>query len=325
MRKLTASAEATGVGVVLVNWNGAEDTIPCIRSLLAGSAKPDRVVVVDNASSDGSAGLIERAFPGVELIRNGENAGFTGANNIGIGRLLSSGCDYVWVLNNDTTVHEDCLRTLKGHMEAHSEVSACSGKILYDEPARMIWYAGATYNPWTMRPRHRGGGEEDNARYDAVENVPFLSGCCMFVRREAFERVGLFDDHFFAYGEDSDWCLRASREHMRLHYVPQAVIRHKVSASFRKKNLHSHGGTTSPLAIYATSRNRLYIIRKHRKGMAQMLSALFTAATWYCYYGMALLVLRRKEKLGALARGVYDGIRGPLAQPDRTMLRRYLK
>ncbi len=313
------------VGVVLVNWNGAGFTIPCIESLRAGSVTPDRIVVVDNASRDNSADLIAERFPEVDLVRNRENAGFTGANNIGITRLLAAGCDYVWILNNDTIVERECLGTLKSHMDGHPEVSACSGKILYDGPGRRIWYAGARYHHWSLGFSHVGQGEDDAGQYDAVGDVPFLSGCCMFVRREALERIGGFDDHFFAYWEDSDWCLRARHARLRLQYLPGAVIRHKVSATVNTLKKQRYGGTTSPFSVYITNRNRLYLIRKHGESLLQRSAALLAFAGWFCYYGAALLLLFRFEKFRALVMAVNDGFRNPLGSSSGpVMAPRYL-
>jgi len=314
------------VGVVLVNWNGAEHTIPCIASLLAGSVRPEWVVVIDNASHDGSAGRIVEEFPGIALVRNSENLGFTGANNIGIERLLTLGCEYIWILNNDTTVDKQCLSVLKDYLRAHPGVSACSGKILYAEPQNLIWYAGATYDSWTMRSKHRGEGTCDVGQYEQPGAVPFLSGCCMFVRRETIERVGVFDDRFFAYDEDSDWCLRVMEANRRLDYVPNAILWHKVSATVRSVKARDTAGTTSPFSIYVTNRNRLLVIRKHAGRSPKLFTALLWHALWVGYYGMALLLLGRLEKLRALIMSVYDGMTKPLDEGGSIKEKpRYLK
>ena len=305
-------SQAGSIGVVLVNWNGAEHTIPCIESLLAGTVKPDRIVVVDNGSRDGSPDKIAERFPDIDLIRNSENLGFTGANNIGINSLMTEGCSYIWILNNDTTVDRQCLAVLKEYMEKDSDVAACSGKILFADPQNLIWYAGATYNPWTVRIKHRGHAEKDRGQYDTVERVPFISGCCMFVRREAIERVGVFDDIFFIYGEDTDWCLRAEKAKMRLDYVPLAVIWHKVTATVKKAKDPKTRGSTSAFIVYLTSRNSLYLIRMHSGNLFQKCTASSSWALWTCYYGAILLFLGRLEKFKALVMSVYDGILQPL-------------
>lgn len=320
-----AEKPSESVGVVLVNWNGAEHTIPCIESLLAGSAKPERIVVVDNGSRDNSPDLIEQKFPGIVLIRNGENLGFTGANNIGINRLMAAGCEYIWILNNDTTVDTECLLALKNHMANHPEVSACSGKILFADSGR-IWYAGARYTKWTLRFAHRGYDAEDAGQYDRIEEVPFLSGCCMFVRHEALERIGRFDDHFFAYCEDSDWCLRARQAQLQMHYLPLAVIRHKVSATLNTLKKQRHGGTTSPFSVYIINRNRLFLIRKHADTALQRCTASLAFTAWFCYYCVVLLLLFRIDKCRALVMAVYDGVTKPLVSPPgRIITPRYLR
>ena len=314
------------VGVVLVNWNGAEFTIPCIESLLAGVVKPERLIVVDNASHDNSTELIMQRFPEIELILNKENVGFTGANNVGVNSLISSGCDYIWILNNDTIVEENCLFMLKNYMDRYSDVSACSGKILYVNSDRLIWYAGAIYNRWTLRFTHRGVGDIDVGQYDRVEEVPFLSGCCMFIRRDAILRIGMFDDHFFAYNEDGDWCLRAMKADLRLLYIPQAVIWHKVSATVNKLKKQRYGGSTSPFSVYITNRNRFYILRKHSSSMFQACIALLFHIAWFCYYAGALLMLFRIDKFCALVMSVNDGITLPLDDSHpRISIPRYLQ
>lgn len=314
------------VGVVLINWNSAEFSIPCIESLMSGAVKPDRIVVVDNASKDDSADLIETRFPVVSLIRNSRNSGFTGANNIGINNLLSVGFNYIWVLNNDTTVDKDCLSNLKNFMDCHKEVAACSGKILYSDTDRLIWYAGALYNKWKMRFSHKGEREIDSGQYDLPEDVPFISGCCMFVRSDAFKRLGSFDDHFFAYSEDADWCLRAKAYGMALHYVPLALIWHKVSASVKKVKKLQSKGVTSPFSIYITSRNRIFILRKHfNNNLIHTCVASIASGLWFFYYASVLLLLLRTEKFRALIMAVYDGITTSLDRvEDNQVLPRYL-
>jgi GT2 family glycosyltransferase len=319
-------SEPCTVGVVLVNWNGAEHTIPCIESLLAGSVAPDRIVVVDNASRDDSAERIARRFPEVTLIRNTENLGFTGANNQGIERLIAAGCAYIWILNNDTTVDRGCLSSLKEHLDAHRDAAACSGKVLYAEPRDLIWFAGATLNAWTLVATHRGVGERDTGRYDRIEPTPFLSGCCMFVRREALQRLGAFDDRFFAYFEDADWCLRAVEAGLRLDYVPQGVLWHKVSATLDSLKDPGTTGTTSPFGVYITLRNHWFLIRKHARSPLRLAIAVSAHAAGTGYHAGGLLLLGRFHKLKAVAWSVYDGLFEPLDEiGSRRKKPRYLE
>jgi len=302
------STQHQTVGVVLLNWNGANLTIACLDSLLRGQRVPEQIVVVDNASTDGSAEQISSRFNQVKLIRSAENLGFTGGNNIGINHLLKAGLDYIWVLNNDTEVDKNCLGELVQFMTAEPDICGCCGKILYDQPRDKIWYAGATLNVFLLTAHHRGSLETDHGQYDHTEPTHFITGCSMFVRRTAWESVGLFDESFFAYAEDFDWSLRARNAGLTLAYLPSAVIYHKVSTSFRKTE-HRNDGYTTPLMIKLAYRNKLYIIKKHSKLLIQkyVCIAMFVSRT--IYYSIGLLVLRRFSKLRALWSGVNEGFK----------------
>lgn len=298
---------AQRIGVVLINWDGEEFTIPCIKSLMASTVLPWKIIVVDNASTDGSPEHIAARFPDVDLIRNDTNLGFTGGNNVGIRSVLNS-AEYIWLLNNDTVVQPTCLERLLGEMEKDRSIASVTGKILYPPPDKRIWYAGAKFHYWRLSARHRGAGEDDVGQYDRSEDVPFISGCCMMMKKEAFETVGLFDDTFFAYSEDLDWCLRARRLGLRLRYVPGAILYHRVSASLHKHRGKISGGTTSPFGVYITNRNRLYIIRKHASNPMQWFSAMISHMLWCGYYGVILFIIGRWDKLFALIRSIRDGL-----------------
>lgn len=294
------------VGVVLVNWNGGELTLPCIESLHAGSTQPELIVVVDNASTDGSSEVIEQSFPTVILIRNKENLGFTGGNNIGINFCIDAGMDYIWVLNNDTEVDRECLTELINFMNSNPGAAGCCGKILYDAPADTIWYAGATYDSNTLKSKHRGALEKDKGQYNNAEITPFITGCSMFVRRSAWQSVGLFDDIFFAYGEDLDWCIRSAHAKLSLWYAPQAIIYHKVSRSFTKKTVKCAGFTT-PFMVKLVLRNRLFIINKYSSGF-QKFQLIFRELIYAIIYLCGLLVLFRYQKVPAVWQGIHEGL-----------------
>lgn len=293
--------------VLLLNWNGVELTIPCIDSLQNGTIKPTKIFVVDNASIDDSVSILKENYPFIDLIQNETNLGFTGGNNVGFEKILNNHYDYIWVLNNDTLVDEHCLCNLIETMETDKTIAATSGKIFYDDPSDVIWYAGATFNKYTLRSKHKGDMEKDIGQFNTPEDVFFISGCCMFIRRNTLVTVGLFDNNFFAYSEDLDWCLRANKLKLRLSYTPKAIVYHKVSASFKKTTTNKNGGTSSPFAIYLTTRNRIYIIRKHARNHLQLFTEIIRLLLWCIYYGTALLFLLRINKLNSLIRGIRDG------------------
>ncbi len=296
------------VGVVLVNWNGGELTIPCINSILASSYAPWRILVIDNASTDGSPDQIAKVFPEVILIRNKENLGFAGGNNIGIRELMRAGADLVWILNNDTVIDEKCLEALVRQMEKEPDIAAATGKILYETPPNRIWYAGGYWRYWSMTAPHRGRLEVDKGQYDCAADVDFISGCCMLVRHWALERNGLFNERYFAYFEDVEWCLRARSAGLRLHYVPKAVLWHKVAASVHKNAMGISGGKSPPLVYYLTTRNHILLIRQYADWPWQWMSALVCLLTSRLYLSLGLTVLGRWDKLHNLWQGVYEGL-----------------
>jgi GT2 family glycosyltransferase len=313
-----SSATATArIGVVLVNWNTPDLTCACIAALEKSELKPDCIVVVDNASLDQSADTIAEKYPAVQVIKNKENLGFAGGNNVGVRALLKAGCEYVWILNNDTVPAPDCLKHLLGELLDDISVGATTAKILRESPPECLWYAGAEVSRWSMTARHRGEGEIDDGRYDQCQDVEFMSGCCMLVRGAVLRRIGLFDELFFAYSEDFDWCLRATATGIRLRYVPTALITHRVSASMDRISRKNGHGSTSPFVVYVSARNRFFVIRKHARGLKKLV-ALSTWLVRLACHGAALVLLGRWEKVGALLRGVREGLRRNITESSQT-------
>jgi GT2 family glycosyltransferase len=249
------------VWVLLLNWNGLEDTRACLSSLTTGlgrgkaSSGEIGLLLVDNASADGSAQVLPREFPEVVFLRNQRNLGFAAGNNVGIAYALAHGAEYLWILNNDTLVAPDTLEVLLAEMEAHPEVGMVAPKIYFAEPPDRLWYAGAVARFPQAIAYHEGWDEEDHGQYDTVRSVDVVTGCAALVRAEALRRIGLFDARFFAYYEDVDLSLRCRAAGYDLRYVPQARLWHKVSAST--------GGDSSPASLYFIVRNRKLLYDKH--------------------------------------------------------------
>ena len=258
--------------VVLLNWNGGEFTIPCIQSLLVGTVKPDKIVVVDNASVDGSADKITATFPNVVMIRNETNRGFAGGNNQGIKYLLKQGVDYIWLLNNDTIVAADCLEKLMATAIQYSQATGFSAKIFYDDPSDRIWYAGAYRHRWHLGVKHLLKPILDESAVNGAVPVPFISGCCMVVPSWTWRQYGSFIEEYIGYSEDSEWCWRVTRAGGKLYYVPGAVLWHKLSASIRKNTGGGNRYATSPWACYFMYRNQIWTVRRHAKGFSRKLA-----------------------------------------------------
>ena len=236
---------ALPVAVVILNWNGANDTLACLESLKA-STIPVHVIVVDNGSTDDSVGKIEASELADEVIAIGVNSGYAEGNNLGLRLALHRRFPVIGVLNNDTIVAPDALELLLEHLPP-SEYRAVTPDIRYFDRPGESWFAGGLVDRgW---PRHLQPGELGNDK-QPLRPSECLTGCCIVARRETWERIGLFDPSYFLIFEDSDWSMRAVQYGVSLYVVTASTILHRVSSSFAR-------GPSSLLASYYFVRNGL--------------------------------------------------------------------
>ena len=223
------------VYVMLLNWNDAENTIACLRSVYELDYPNFRVLVVDNGSTDGSDQAIREAFPQIELIANGRNLGFAGGANVGLGYVRRQGAVYVFFINNDTILDRSLLKELVRVAEAHPRAGLLTPKIYYyDDPTR-IWAAGARLAPFPPRVKMIGLGKRDHPRYNTLRRVDYATGCALLIRREVLETVGGFDPIYWPiYHEDYDYCARVAKGGWEIWYVPTARMWHKDAQSQRR-------------------------------------------------------------------------------------------
>ncbi len=299
------------VGVILLNWNTGEFTANCIRSLQQGTLVPWRILVFDNGSTDNSAAWLAETFPAIEVLRSPVNLGFAAANNRAAERLLADGADYLWILNNDTRVDRGCLEALLNEMERDRDIAAASGKIYFMEPPDVLQYAGAFWRPGVLRVRYRGLRERDVGRYDTPCDVGMLSGCHMFVRADVWRTAGGFRENYFAYNEDTEWCLRVVRLGLRLRYVPSAVIWHALSAGARRNLGRALSRKAPPEQEYLQTRNAIFLNREHARRPFQLLVSLADNLAWRFYRAVGLVCLGRWRSAAAILRGIWDGFRLP--------------
>ena len=219
------------VAIILVNWNGREITLDCLRSLQAVTYSPLDIVVVDNASTDGSVDAIRTEFPGVHLLAMERNLMFAGGNNAGIAFALERGAELVMLLNNDTTVAPELVSALVARMESEPACGMVVPKIYYHDRPGVIWYAGGEVSFWKGTMSHVGIREIDHGQHDSAGVTTYATGCCILVRAEAIEAVGLLDEAYFMYGEDADWSYRMRLGGYSIWYEPQGKVWHKLSVS----------------------------------------------------------------------------------------------
>jgi GT2 family glycosyltransferase len=257
---------AVSASVVVVNWNGREHLQVCLGSLLQQTLANIEVIVVDNASSDGSVDFIRERFgSAVTLLEQRENLGYSGGLNVG---LQAARGRYLMALNSDTEVAPECLAALVDAGDRFPNSGSFAPKILAFDEREVIDNVGHLFYADGMT-RGRGRLEHDRGQYDREEEVIVASGCAVLLRRAMLADIGLFDDALFAYCDDTDLGLRARLAGWRCRTVPSAVVYHKYSAA---------SAAYSPLKAFLVERNRAWVAVKCLPAPLLIASPLFTLA-----------------------------------------------
>jgi len=253
------------VAIVLLNYRSKKETVECLESL-EKIKNEITAIIVDNSPTESRDFIKEKIKEikkfNVELIKSDVNTGFSGGNNIGIHHALANGYDYVLILNNDTVVDENFLSNLLLTAEKDKKVGAVVPKIYFakghefhkkrykkEELGKVIWYAGGIIDWKNVIGLHRGVDEVDKGQYDKTLETEYATGACMLLKKEAIEDVGMFDEDFFLYYEDSDLSMRMKKKGYKILFEPSSFIWHK--------NASSTGGSGSTIQDYYTTRNRM--------------------------------------------------------------------
>jgi GT2 family glycosyltransferase len=233
------------LSLIIVSYNVRNLLIAClesIQSVVASSRLRYEIIVVDNASSDGSPESVRQRFPGVRLIENTENLGFAAANNRG---LRDAGGRVIVLLNPDTTVPPGTMDTLYGYLDAHPDAGVVGPRLVYPDgstqPSRRRFPTVLTgllestivQDYWPENPATRRYYLADRS-IDVIQDVDWLVGACLMARREVFEQAGVLDEAFFMYSEEVEWCHRVRKAGWRIVYLPEATIVHHEGASSRQ-------------------------------------------------------------------------------------------
>lgn len=306
-------ADPVSVHVVVVNWNGRDATLACLERLRAVRSPVIAVHVIDNGSSDDSVVRIRAAHPAARLQLFAENRGFAAAANAGIRAALADGARHVFLLNNDALVEPDTLARFAEAAARRPECGLYGGKIYLDRGANVLWCCGVKLGGHFNLGRLRGHGRPDRGDYEREEEVDSLTGCGLFVGREVFERIGLFDEAFWVYVEDADFCVRAREAGFACLYVPGATMEHPGAGST--------GGGYSPARKYLTAYGSALFVRKHGRRYPAIGLGFFALDV------LALPLLLAKglvdgtaRSAWAKARGIRDGLLG--RPPDRGVVER---
>ncbi len=280
--------------VVIPNWNGERFLATCLGALNKQTLPELEVIVVDNGSSDGSCAFIKAEYPAARLMELGENRGFTGACNIGMGAAAG---DYIALLNNDTEVDPQWAAAIVNAFEARPEIGIVASKMLLFDQRDRLHTAGDIFTT-DGRAGNRGVWELDCGQYDRGEFVFSACGGAAAYRKSMLEDIGLLDDDFFFSLEDIDLAWRAQLAGYKVWYAPAAIVYHHLSAT--------GGGAT---ASYYDGRNGIWLIAKN------MPAALLRKYAWRISRRQAALALDaarawRGAAARARLRGMWAGMRG---------------
>lgn len=320
----SSGADVVSLGVVIVNWRNATDTLACLESLVAARPRPARVVVIENGSGDGSfdrllawatgrsisfesmeAGRASArntdSAPWLSIVRTEANRGFAGGNNVGLALLESERpLTHFLLLNNDAIVAADYFAEMQQVLARHPRAGLCSGTIYELSDRTRVWYAGGRMLPLRALAIH----EVRVPPTDEPTGTSFVTGCAMVISRAALQEVGLLAECYFpGYMEDAEYSWRVLRSGFELVYAPRPVVYHKVGASFGAR-------ATSPLTAYHQNRHRLYFVRRNLHGRQRLIAIAYMVVT---KPGRALIdVLKGRPRIAwATLSGTWAGLTTP--------------
>lgn len=283
-----AQTQLPKVFIIILNWKNAPDTIECLESVFRLNSDRFQVIVCDNASSDNSIATISQWLSernlsktllneseldaiksplttDIVIISNLQNCGYAGGNNRGLRYIFSVGDenDYLWIINNDTTLDAEALNSLLSEASKRSEVSFFGSTIMEFTNRDIIQTQGGDhYYPWLGLTRHIGGGlnlGHQHPQLNVERAMSYVSGAAVFVRLSAARRLGLMTEDYFLFFEEADWATRARRLGMKFGYASASLVYHKVGATVGTKVFTRR---KSQLADYYGVKNRLIITKK---------------------------------------------------------------
>lgn len=285
------------VYIIIVNWNGYEDTIECIKSLEKIDYNNYRIVVVDNGSNTNEIDNVAKNFPEVHLIKNEVNLGFSGGNNIGMEYAVKEYADFVLLLNNDTVVEKDFLNQLVENTIENEKIGIAVPKINYYSNRDVIWYAGGYINKLRGSGFTSGVGELDS-KYLVNKYVTFATGCCLLIKIDVIKQIGPMDEKYFLYLEDVDYCLRTLDTGYKILFVAKSKIYHKESISTKKNNAFR--------PLYYVTRNRLYFVSKFYKKYIYI--TFTTLAVIFLLKSFMWLITGQRNKIRVVQKSFTDFI-----------------
>ncbi len=281
--------------VIIPTYNSWKTLNPCISSIKNQTVKPKEIIVIDNASTDGTSKLVRRFFPTVKLITLDKNTGVTGGRNMGIRNASQS--DYLLFFDHDMVADKNMLRQLMDVAVINKNIGIVTPKIYYFGNKKRIWSAGTGINLWTGQILFRGG--QDFGQYDQADEVQ-VAPAAIFVKKELISRLKFFDDCYFATYEDTDFCFRAKKLGFKTFYAPKAHAYHKLSWNPKDDAIRVLS------RAYWVGRNRIIFMKKFGKNF--FIFVMFFLPVFIIYYFVLALKNKRPENWLTFVRGTLSGL-----------------
>ena len=276
------------VSIIIVTWNGKKYTFNLLNSLKKITYKNYNIIVVDNASTDGTQKEFKKKYIKIAtLIENKKNLGLAEGTNVGLREAIKRGSKYLLAMSNDLLVKPNFLDFLVDAMERHPEVSVSGPKIYYMKPKNMIWSAGCDYHIYGFKSRNQK--EIDKGQTDGEKYVEAID-CVLMIRADILKKYGLLDSKLFFIHELTEWSLRTRKKGYKVFYVPKSIVWHKVSAAFKENKKESE------ISTYYNIRNWLLVIKKN-KNLLYFLFVLFLELTVLAIIRFRIYIIKKQFKL----------------------------
>jgi hypothetical protein len=263
------------VSIIILNWNGLKDTAECLESLKKNTYPNYEIIIVDNGSKNDQGAVLEEKYKGyIKVIKNKDNLGFAGGNNVGIKHAIDAGSEFILVLNNDVIVEKDFLRFLVEDL-MKDKTAGIAGPVNYDyyNPQKII-SMGRIMNFWSGNAVHIFRPVKNKSELDAIW------GCCMLIKKDVFLKIGYFYEPYFLTFEEIDFCVKAKKQGFKIICNPMSKIWHKVSSTM---------GKVSTCGVYYGYRNKFLFIKRNYPFYFRWL--------FYLYYSAHVFLIFMKYKI----------------------------
>lgn len=286
------------ISVILVNYNGKQYNDKCIESIFRSTIASNlHVIIIDNASTDDSLISLQNKWgqnEQITIIPLDKNYGFSKANNKGIDWARKKEFDCFLLLNNDTEIAENTIEKMANLQEETNAIIV--PKIVYADKTDIIWCAGGKFSKIIRKPLQRGLNQKDDGRYSVSGRCSFANGCCMLLNEEIIQKLGMLDERFFLYYEDTEYSMRAEEKEVSIWYCAEALVYHKVNGSTL--------GNERPDNAYYITRNWLMCNRMYMKNFFVF---------FICYFGLnrfawiiIWLFTQKNKNILAVVKGIED-------------------